>query len=254
MTNCQTQARKEKTVKDTKHTEEGGAVATEALPASEMTREQMIEHLTLAGLGDIEKESDDSLRAMVVELLADGPGPEEPELTNQSMVDQVREISQALNAELSAGEPAAEEPSVESLLDEYDDDKLKSMKVSEETISLIQRLRAAVAKSGSKSGRRVASGSKARPNVKYTILAKPPEWSNTPQIAQLQHIIFDPKVAEKFTVDLNGKKVVQIPEPELFDLIRAGAEAGVLKTTQEPVRIFQYYRSDLVKAGALIYG
>ncbi len=91
-----------------------------------------------------------------------------------------------------------------------------------------------------KKPRRVASGSKARPNVKYTLLSRPPKWSDTPQVAQLEEILF-------------GQEKRELLEPELFDLIRAGAEAGVLRTRQNPVRIFQYYRSDLIKDNVLIY-
>ncbi len=91
-----------------------------------------------------------------------------------------------------------------------------------------------------KKPRRVASGSKARPNVKYTLLKRPPKWSDTPQIAQLEEILF-------------GQDKRELLEPELFDLIKKGAEAGVLRTKQNPVRIFQYYRSDLIKDNVLVY-
>ncbi len=91
-----------------------------------------------------------------------------------------------------------------------------------------------------KKPRRVASGSKARPNVKYTLLKRPPKWSETPQIAQLEEILF-------------GQDKRELLEPELFDLIKKGAEAGVLRTKQNPVRIFQYYRSDLIKDNVLVY-
>lgn len=87
--------------------------------------------------------------------------------------------------------------------------------------------------------RKVASGSKARPNVVYTLLSKPPKWSDTPQVAQIEQILF-------------GQSKKKLTEPELFDLIRKGAEDGVLRTKQNPVRIFQYYRAGLISGNVLL--
>lgn len=86
--------------------------------------------------------------------------------------------------------------------------------------------------------KRVASGSKARPNVIYTLLAKPPAWHKTPQVAQLQQLLF-------------AQDKRELNEVEIFDLVKAGKEAGVLRTSQEAVRIFQYYRNDLLNANCL---
>lgn len=94
-----------------------------------------------------------------------------------------------------------------------------------------------------KSNKRVASGSKPRPNVKYTLLNRAPGWTQTPQVIQIQQILFDPAVQEKFKQE-DGSVV--IPEPELFALVEDGAKRGILRTRQNPVRILQYYRGELI--------
>jgi hypothetical protein len=99
-----------------------------------------------------------------------------------------------------------------------------------------------------KGSRKVASGSRPRPNVKYTLLKKPASWAGTPQLAQLQQILFSPEVAQRFTQP-DGKVV--LTEPEFFAVIEAGAKAGILRTTQSPVRVAQYYRVDLLNADCL---
>lgn len=96
--------------------------------------------------------------------------------------------------------------------------------------------------------RQIASGSKARPNVIYTLLAKPNSWHGTPQVAQLQGLLFDPIVATKYRKD-DGS--VQLTEPELFEIIEAGKAEGKLRTKQPAVRIFQYYRNELLHSNTL---
>ena len=86
--------------------------------------------------------------------------------------------------------------------------------------------------------KRVKSGSKPRPNVHYKLLDAAPAFHKTPQVAALQNILY-----------AQPKRLLS--EPEAFDLILAGAAAGVLRTTQEPVRIFQYYRDALVANKAM---
>lgn len=86
--------------------------------------------------------------------------------------------------------------------------------------------------------KRVASGSKPRPNVTYKLLNQPPNWSRTPQISQIEKILFNQDKRE-FT------------EPEIFDLIKKGFDEGTLRTKQNPVRIFQYYRAQLIKDNVL---
>ena len=116
----------------------------------------------------------------------------------------------------------------------------------------IESLRAKIAElKAARATRRVASGSKPRPNVTYVLLAKPPQWHGTPQVAQLQQILFDPAFVAAHTVEVDGKPVVRVAEPDLFAQVVAGHAAGVLRTRQEPVRIFQYYRSDLLHADCL---
>ena len=116
-------------------------------------------------------------------------------------------------------------------------------------MQLIDALREQIAAlKGAKASKRVASGSKPRPNVTYVLLSKAPAWRSTPQIAQLQQILFD----EAFLAAHRGEDgAVKVSEPELFAQVVAGHAAGILHTRQEPVRIFQYYRSDLIGADCL---
>ena len=70
----------------------------------------------------------------------------------------------------------------------------------------------------------------------------------TPQVGQLLNILFDDAFVAAHKQE-DGS--VQVPEPELFEQIKAGHAAGILRTRQEPVRIFSYYRSDLLHADAI---
>ena len=97
--------------------------------------------------------------------------------------------------------------------------------------------------------KRVASGSRPRTNVKYVLLARPPKWDGAPQVDQLLNILFDKSVVEAHKDPETGK--IELTEPELFSLIEDGHKAGLLTTRQPPVRIFQYYRHDLIEANAL---
>jgi len=94
-----------------------------------------------------------------------------------------------------------------------------------------------------KATRKVASGSKPRPNVKYTLLNQAPGWTQTPQVIQLQQILFAPEVLEKYKQE-NGSVVIS--EPDLFSLVEEGAKKGILRTRQNPIRICQYYRHQLI--------
>jgi hypothetical protein len=87
---------------------------------------------------------------------------------------------------------------------------------------------------------RVASGSKPRPNVNYVILNTGVQWSGTPQVGQLINILATAPAKE-------------LDETELVKLIQAGHDKGLLRTKQEPFRIFQYYRDTLKSAGVLLY-
>ena len=119
---------------------------------------------------------------------------------------------------------------------------------SADASSLIACLQAKIAALKESKSKRVASGSKPRPNVTYTLLNKPPAWSSTPQVAQLQQILFAPAFLAQHA-QADGS--VKLSEPDLFAAIVAGAESGVLRTKQEPIRIFQYYRSNLLNANCL---
>lgn len=119
-----------------------------------------------------------------------------------------------------------------------------------ELIAMIERIQGELAKlrSGeSSSKRQIASGSKARPNVIYTLLSRPNSWHSTPQVAQIQGLLFDDDVIAKYTVG----GVTQLTEPQLFEIIEAGKVAGKLKTKQPAVRIFQYYRNELLNSNTL---
>jgi hypothetical protein len=91
-------------------------------------------------------------------------------------------------------------------------------------------------------------GSKPRPNVTYFLLKKPAAWASTPQRAQIEQILFSPEVQERFKKD-DGQ--VTLTEPEFFEVIEAGAAAGLLRTTQPAVRVAMYYYNDLLNAGCI---
>ena len=150
------------------------------------------------------------------------------------------------------------EPAVEPQPDPIDPPPAETEKVEEPVaakeipkaaLELIEALQAQInLLKTSKASRKVASGSKARPNVTYVLLAKPPAWHSTPQVAQLQQILFDAKFLEAHRGE-DG--TVKVSEPELFAQVAAGHATGILRTRQEPVRIFQYYRSDLLNSNCL---
>lgn len=150
-----------------------------------------------------------------------------------------------LGAELEAAAESAVHPAVEADGAEHAAPKVDAAaieaiksKLSPDELRTLETLQAEVA--ALSKPRKVASGSKARPNVIYTLLSQPPQWSDTPQVAQIEKILF-------------GQPKKEMTEPEIFDLIKAGAESGILRTKQNPVRIFQYYRSDLIKGNVLRY-
>ncbi len=81
-------------------------------------------------------------------------------------------------------------------------------------------------------------GSQARPTVVYKLLKKPVKWNDTPQVASIEMILFSQPKQE-------------LTEPELFDLLERGKQAGFLKTRQSAARVFQYYRNTLRKENVL---
>lgn len=146
--------------------------------------------------------------------------------------------------------PADDDP--EDLPDEDAASRLNPEDLPAGALALVTSLREQIAqlRSGEATNKtKVQSGSKARANVKYVLLAKPPAWHKTPQVAQLQNILFSPAVLGR--CKLNEKNLPEIAEPELFDAIKAGHAAGLLRTKQNPVRIFQYYRNDLLSADSI---
>lgn len=169
-------------------------------------------------------------------------------------VEQAIAESNTVEEAIAAFDVAPAEPPIEPQPDPIDPPPAETEKVEEvavkeippEALKLIEALQALL--KTSKASRKVASGSKARPNVTYTLLAKPPAWHSTPQVAQLQQILFD----ESFLAAHRGNDgTVKVSEPELFAQVIAGKEAGVLRTHQEAVRIFQYYRSILLNSNCL---
>ncbi len=209
-------------------------------PLESMTREDMIAHMQSVDSGmDFSGLSDDDLRSFVAETMG---GAEVQSIRAEAPVEE---------------EPVAGEETPAEVLDDPTKVEIAGVilkdATKEELIRVVDTLRSEIEvyQKGAGTKRKIASGSKARPNVVYTLLEKPPKWDNTPQVAQIQQILFDPKVAAEHTVEVDGKKVVQMTEPEVFALIEQGKKNGVLRTRQEPVRIFQYYRSNLLNTNCL---
>jgi hypothetical protein len=70
----------------------------------------------------------------------------------------------------------------------------------------------------------------------YHLLQAPITFHKTKQVSALQRILF-------------GQPKRDMPEEEIFGVVRAGAAAGLLQTKQDPARIFSYYRNHLMAAG-----
>ena len=181
--------------------------------------------------------------------------PDEP--VTAAVAEQIAE-SNTVEEATAAFDVTPAEPPVEPQPDPIDPPPAETEKIEEPVaakeipkaaLELIEALQAQInLLKTSKASRKVASGSKARPNVTYTLLAKPPAWHSTPQVAQLQQILFDPAFLEAHR-QTDGS--VKVSEPDLFAQVVAGHAAGILRTRQEPIRILQYYRSDLLNANCL---
>lgn len=92
---------------------------------------------------------------------------------------------------------------------------------------------------------RAAGGAKIRPNVGYTLVAdgvKKLAGTNVPEQEQV--------ILRILNKALTPQKPV-ISEPELNKLVLAAHQSGALKTKQDAWHIFRYYRTDLIKRGAL---
>jgi hypothetical protein len=190
----------------------------EAEPGEEAAREQALARLAVLDPGiDYSELSNDELR----QELASAEAPPYDPCAEESA--EATELASASEAATVVEPPSQSRDELKA--------KLADLEVALE------------AAKAAKQGKRVASGSKPRPNVKYTLLNRAPGWTQTPQVIQIQQILFDPAVQERFKQE-DGSVV--IPEPELFALIEAGVKTGVLRTRQPPVRIFQYYKSQLV--------
>ena len=178
--------------------------------------------------------------------------PDEP--VTAAVAEQIAE-SNTVEEATAAFDVTPAEPPVEPQPDKTEEveqpkpEETAAREIPAEALKLIEALQAQInLLKTSKASRKVASGSKARPNVTYTLLAKPPAWHSTPQVAQLQQILFDPAFLEAHR-QTDGS--VKVSEPDLFAQVVAGHAAGILRTRQEPIRILQYYRSDLLNANCL---
>ena len=92
---------------------------------------------------------------------------------------------------------------------------------------------------------RSTGGAKIRPNVGYTLVAdgvKKLAGTNVPEQEQV--------ILKILNRALSTSKPV-ISEPELNKLVVAAHTSGALKTKQDAWHIFRYYRTDLIKRGAL---
>ena len=231
-----------------------GSVATEALPVEQLTREQMLEHMREADPGiEYGENTDEELRIFVTATLQDETPVPPLGYGHSAVFDEpaagpvpMPVVEEPVTEE--APKPAEEPPAAQEAPGDVTGTAATEISLAAKTI--IDNLQAEINTIKSRQpGRRVASGSKARPNVKYTLLARPPEWHSTPQVAQLEHILFAPEVAAEHADPKTG--VVTLSEPELFALVEAGQVSGVLRTKQNPVRIFQYYRTELLNSNVL---
>lgn len=191
---------------------------------------------------DYSSASNDDLNAFR-EFIQAGPAPE----ASDEQSSELQEIGED-------DPPEGVFPIVEEEEDEEEDSESDVPEpTNAELVSMLSNLRDQLEslKSNRTSSTRVASGSRPRANVKYLLLNKPPKWHKTPQVAQIEQILFSKEVADKFTSVVDGKPTVSISEPDLVEIIRKGAEDGTLRTQQEPFRIFQYYRKDLISASVI---
>jgi hypothetical protein len=238
--------------------EETAAVipAMEIPPASDPTIELVTEEASSPDAADFATETAVEV-AEVVEVAAEPTAESTVEVAVESMTEAPVEVVAEPTVEAPvevAAEPTVEAP-VEVAAEVAAEPTAEAAEVSpapietkESILAEIERLRANIAAATGTTRKAAGSGSRPRPNVVYTLLKKPLAWASTPQVAQLQQILFSPEVAAKFG-KLDG--TVQMAEPELFAVIVAGAEAGILRTSQPPVRIWQYYKSDLLNADCI---
>ena len=92
---------------------------------------------------------------------------------------------------------------------------------------------------------RSAGGAKIRPAVGYTLIAVGVAKLAGTNVPEQEQVIL--KILNRA---LSTARPV-ISEPELNKLVLAAHSAGTLKTKQDAWHIFRYYRTDLIKRGAL---
>ena len=191
------------------------------------------------------------LDALLAEAAVAPPEPEpEPEYPQDSEYDQdyqsanrFERVQQEQAPEVAEIEPIVEIPVEQGVAEETSTDP----KVAA-ALALFDQLQKLTALKAPSAAKRVASGSRARPNVTYTLLEKPPSWASTPQVAQLQQILFEPAFVEAHR-QADGS--VKVSEPDLFAQVESGVKAGVLRTKQPGVRIFSYYKTTLLNSNCL---
>lgn len=118
-----------------------------------------------------------------------------------------------------------------------------------ELTALVESLKAQLAGISGRRGGNTKKKTVANPSNFYVLRPEPVVFHKTPQVAALQKIITSPKFFKEYVKAADG--TVTVSEASLFDAISKGAEAGILRTRQTPVRILKYYKSDLIAAGSL---
>lgn len=84
-----------------------------------------------------------------------------------------------------------------------------------------------------------------RPNVKFTLALVPPAGSMPPQVHQL----IDAFVAKAGAPTADSTPTLS--EEEVFAAVNDAASKGIIKTRQDPFRIFRYYLPTMKKTGVL---
>lgn len=92
---------------------------------------------------------------------------------------------------------------------------------------------------------RQSGGSKIRPTVGYTLIPEGVKKLTSKNIPNQEQVLL-----RLVNGAVSPDKPV-VSEPELHALVVEAKRNGTLKTKQEPWQIFRYYRTTLVKVGAL---
>ena len=228
-----------------------GVAGAEASPAlelvdvDEMSKLEMLDELDLRDPGA--DYSSYTIAELRVELRAARECGDEPYDPEKDVEPTPQEIETAVNEAIASAplpatpiEVEATPIEVEATPIEVDSTRSADLAELEDVKRTLEALTARPAAATSKPTKGLASGSKPRPNVKYTLMARAPGWTKTPQVEQLTNILF-------------GQPKREMMEPELFQLLENGKKSGLLRTIQPAVRIFQYYRAEMVAANVLRY-